>query len=128
MWLYKGEEFTDDMIGENVGFVYEIMNLTNGRKYIGKKLFTKSKRYQKKGKKRSKRVASDWIEYTGSNEELNEDVANGDSIHKRILYICASKGMMSYLESKEIFTRDCLLDDRYYNKWVSCRVRSSHLK
>ena len=34
-WIYKGQEFTDDMIGDNVAFVYIITNLTNNKKYIG---------------------------------------------------------------------------------------------
>ena len=51
MWLYNRIEFTENMIGDNVGFVYLITNTTNGKQYIGKKLFTKSKTYQKNKKK-----------------------------------------------------------------------------
>ena len=84
MWAYKGEEFTENMIDDNVGFVYIITNETNNKQYIGKKLFTKSKTYQKNKKKKKMRVASDWITYTGSNEQLNEDIKNGHSIKKEI--------------------------------------------
>ena len=37
MWLYKGEEFTSEMIEEWVGFVYLITDKSNGMKYVGKK-------------------------------------------------------------------------------------------
>lgn len=128
MWLYNDCEFTEDMIGDNVGFVYIITNLTNGKQYVGKKSFTKSKTYQKNKKKKKTRVSSDWITYTGSNDQLNEDIKNGDQIKKQILYLCSSKGWMSYMETKEILVRDCLLSDKYYNTWLSTRIRRSHLK
>ena len=53
MWLYKGKEFTSDMIDDNFGFVYEISDLDNGKKYIGKKWFWSTrKRPPLKGKTR----------------------------------------------------------------------------
>lgn len=128
MWYYNNEIFTEDMILNNVGFVYIITNLTNNRKYIGKKLFTKSKTYQKNKKKKRKRVSSDWITYTGSNEELNIDIQKGHQIHKEIIHLCKSKGWMTYIETKEILNRDCLISEEYYNHWVSCKIRRNHLK
>lgn len=128
MWLYNNEEFSEDMIGENVGFVYIISNLTNNRQYIGKKLFTKSKTYQKNNKKKRKRVSSDWQTYTGSNEELNNDIESGHTIKKEIIHLCKSKGWLSYWETKEIFTRDCVISENYYNSWVQCKIRRGHLK
>lgn len=38
VWTHNGAEFTDDMIGKHMGFVYLITNTLDGRKYIGKKL------------------------------------------------------------------------------------------
>lgn len=128
MWTYNQQPFTEDMIDDNVGFVYLITNTTNGKQYIGKKLFTKSKRFQKNNKKRSKRVSSDWIPYTGSNKQLNQDIADGHVVEKQILYLCRTKGWMSYLETKQILICDCLLLDIYYNQWVSLRVTRTHLK
>lgn len=128
MWLYNGNEFTEDMISYNVGFVYVITNLTNNKQYIGKKLFTKSKTYQKNKKKKKTRVSSDWITYTGSNDQLNEDIKNGDQVRKEIIHLCKSKGWMTYIETKEILIRDCLLSENYYNYWVSCKIRRTHLK
>lgn len=128
MWIHNGVVFTEEMIGDNVGFVYIIHNLTKNKQYIGKKLFTKSKTYQKNKKKKKTRVTSDWVTYTGSNEQLNEDIDNGDSIQKEILHLCKSKGWCTYLETKEILNRDCLVLDNYYNFWISCKIRRTHLK
>jgi hypothetical protein len=128
MWLYNESEFTEDMISDNVGFVYVITNLMNNKQYIGRKLFTKSKTYQKNKKKKKTRVSSDWMIYTGSNEQLNIDINNGDQIKKEIIHLCTSKGWMTYIETKEILVRDCLLSENYYNYWVSCKIRRSHLK
>lgn len=128
MWLYNGQEFKEEMIGDNIGFVYIITNLSNNKQYVGKKLFTKSKTYQKNNKKKRKRVSSDWEIYTGSNDQLNEDIKNGDSIKKEILHLCKSKGWATYLETKEILVRDCLISENYYNIWLQCKVRASHLK
>ena len=50
-WTYNGKDFTEDLVGNNYGFVYQITNLTNGRKYIGKKFFYSAKTKQVKGKK-----------------------------------------------------------------------------
>ena len=43
-WTYQGKDITE-LPEDCVGFVYEITNTTNGRKYIGKKLakFKRSK-------------------------------------------------------------------------------------
>lgn len=132
MWLMNeflsDVPFTEDDIKDNVGFVYLIINDTNDKAYVGKKLFTKSKTYQKNKKKKRTRVASDWVTYTGSNEALNKDIADGHQIRKIILHLCKTKGWMSYLETKEIIERNCLLSDYYYNDWFSCKVRRSHLK
>jgi len=128
MWLYQGKPFTEEMIADNVGFVYLISNHTSGKSYVGKKLFTKSKSYQKNKKKKKMRVASDWVTYTGSNEQLNADILSGHSITKEILHLCKSKGWCTYMETKEILTRDCLLSESYYNYWVSCKIRRTHLK
>lgn len=128
MWLYNNELFTEDMIEDNVGFVYLITNTTNGKLYVGKKLFTKSKTYQKNKKKKRKRVSSDWMEYTGSNDMLNEDVQNGHQIKKEILHLCKTKGEMAVYETHEIIVRNALIYETYYNRWCSMKVHSNHLK
>lgn len=129
MWHYNGVEFTEDLIDKSFGFVYCITNLTNGRKYIGKKLFTKSGRKQTKGKIKKVRVTSDWLDYYGSNKELQEDVVkNGaDTFHREILYLCATRSECSYRETLEIFSRGALLTEDYYNSWVTCKIHKAHV-
>lgn len=129
-WIYNKEEFTQDMVGDLIGFVYCITNLSNGRKYIGKKLFNSSKTKVLKGKKKKYKVPSDWQTYYGSNEELKKDVTmNGrESFEREIIHLCKSKGECGYLEAKEQFVRGALESDKYYNGWIMVRVRKDHIK
>lgn len=129
MWLYQNREFTEDDIADNVGFVYLIENKSNNKKYIGKKLFTKAKTKQVKGKKKKIRVSSDWLKYWGSNDILKDEVKTlGEQNYTRtILHLCKTKGICNYLETWEIFTRHALLSEEYYNFWVSCKIHKSHV-
>ena len=128
-WIYKESIFTEDMIDDNYGFVYEIVG-PNGKKYIGKKFFYSSKTKQVKGKKKRIKVASDWQSYYGSNEELKKDVVTHGKhmFSRKIIYLCKSKGECGYLEAKEQFVRGVLESDEYYNTWIMVRVRKSHIK
>ena len=130
MWFFNVNEFTEDMIGDNYGFVYLITNLQDGRKYVGKKFFYSSKSKQVKGKKKRIKVQSNWKTYYGSNKELNEDVSKigKDQFKREILHLCKTKGECGYLEAQEQFDRRVLLDDNYYNIWIMCRVHSTHVK
>ena len=129
-WIYNKEIFTEDNIGDNYGFVYIITNLSNNKKYIGKKFFYSSKTKQVKGKKKKVKVFSDWENYYGSNSELKNDVETlGKELFSReIIHLCKSKGAAGYLEAKEQFNRNVLESDDYYNTWIMVRVRKSHLK
>ena len=128
-WLYDNKIFTEEMIGDNYGFVYEITD-PNGRKYIGKKFFYSSKTKQVKGKKKKMKVSSDWKTYFGSNEELKGEVSKHgkENFTRTILHLCKSKGECGYLEAKEQFTKGVLESDNYYNTWIMVRVRKSHIK
>lgn len=133
MWLYNGEEFTSEMIGDYVGFVYIITDLTNNKKYIGKKtLVSKRKLPPLKGKtrRRTKIVESDWQTYYGSSDEVKMLVEeNGaESFKREILHLCESKGVMSYLELKEQMDREVLLNDDYYNGIIQVKIHRNHVK
>lgn len=129
-WQYNGLDFTEDLIGDNYGFVYQITNLTNGRKYIGKKFFYSAKTKQVKGKRKKIKVPSDWQTYYGSSAELAKDVLSlgNENFTREILHLCRSKGECGYLEAKEQFIRGALETDAYYNTWIMVRVRKSHIK
>lgn len=128
-WSYNGSPFKEEDVGNSYGFVYEIVNLTNNRRYIGKKFFTKAGTRQIKGKKKKVRLSSGWENYWSSSDELKEDVKKlGDENFTRtILYLCKSRSECSYRETKEIFVRDALLSEDYYNKWVSCKIHKAHV-
>jgi len=129
-WTYNNTDFTEDLIGNNYGFVYQITNLTNGRKYIGKKFFYSSKTRQVKGKKKRYKASSDWQTYYGSSAELAKDVLSLGHVkfNREILHLCQSKGECGYLEAKEQFIRGVMETDEYYNTWIMVRVRKSHIK
>ena len=113
-WQYNGEVFTDVPKGME-GFVYIITNLTNNKKYIGKKHFWTRQKDRKTG--RRKTLESDWKNYFGSCDELKEDLKllGPDKFIKEILYLCPHKKSMSYYETYEQFQRNVLLSNDYYN-------------
>jgi hypothetical protein len=128
-WTYKGQPFTEEEVGDAYGFVYEIVNQTNQRRYIGKKFFTKAGTRQIKGKKKKVRLSSGWENYWSSSDELKADVKTigDDNFTRTILYLCKSRSECSYRETKEIFIRDALLSEDYYNRWVSCKIHKAHV-
>ena len=128
MWLYNNEPF--EKIPEGiVGYVYLITNLTNNRKYIGKKNFYFSKTKQVKGKKKRTKVESDWKAYYGSNKELCADVEKlgKENFKREILRLCKSKGEFSYFEAKMQFENNVLESDEWYNSYIMVRVNKNHL-
>jgi hypothetical protein len=127
-WYYNGVPFDDD--GTSFGFVYLIENLITSKKYIGRKYFSKAGYKQVNGKRKKIRKASDWETYYGSNETLKKEVAElgAHNFRRTILYLCKSRSECSYWETFEIFSRHALLDESFYNDWVSAKIRKAHLK
>ncbi len=128
-WTHNGTDILDLPEGTEA-FVYLITNLTNNRKYVGKKLakfkVSKPPLKGKKNRRRSK-VESDWREYWGSNDHLKADVLQlgEDKFKREILYFCPSRGVASYLEAREQFERRVLETDEYYNGIINVRVGGS---
>lgn len=129
MWTYKGKQI-ETISDEYEGFVYLITNTTNNKKYVGKKLAKfKTTKPPLKGKKNKRRgyKESDWREYWGSSDKLQEDInqIGEDKFTREILYFCRSRGEMSYMEAKEQFDRRVLETEEYYNGIINCRVGGS---
>ena len=125
-WIYNGKDITS-LPEEVVGFVYEITNTTNGRKYIGKKLARfKRSRPPLKGRKNKRRykVDSDWQDYYGSSDDLTIDVnrLGKDKFKREILFYCKSKAELSYVDAREQFSHKVLESDDYYNGHIRVRV------
>lgn len=136
MWLKDNTQWQppeDFNHKEMYGMVYLITNLTNGRKYVGKKFFWSQKTLPiTKTRKRRKRtlVESDWRDYWGSNKHLQKDVEElgPDNFKREILHICKSKGELSYMEMKEQVVRDVLLTEDYYNGIIAVKVNANSVK
>jgi hypothetical protein len=136
-WLYQSQ-LVETLPEDCVGFVYIITNLTNQRKYIGKKLakFSKTtyktvklKNNIKKKKRVRSKIDSDWQTYWGSSPELLRDVEQlgTENFTREILYYCRSKAECSYIEAMEQFTRRVLESTDYYNGIINCRIHGSHI-
>jgi len=132
-WYYKDEEFTSEMIGDYVGFVYLITDKSNNKKYVGKKLLTSRRKLPPlKGKTRRRTVVkeTDWQKYYGSSEEvkLMVEEKGSDNFQREILFLCKSKGELGYIEAKYQFEHDVLLRDDYYNGIIQCKIHRNHVR
>ena len=130
-WLFESKEI-EALPEDCVGFVYLITNLTNNRKYIGKKLARfKTTKPPLKGRKNKRRGTkeSNWREYYGSNDELNEDITQlgTEKFKREVLYYCKTKAECSYIEAREQFRHKVLETQEYYNGHIQVRVHGSHI-
>ena len=128
-WTYNGKVI-NSISEEYEGFVYLITNTTTGQKYVGKKLAKfKTTKPPLKGKKNKRRgyKESDWRDYWGSSDRLQEDVdkLGPTNFTREILYFCKSRAEMSYIEAREQFDRRVLETDDYYNGIINVRVGGS---
>lgn len=126
-WLHNSktmlshEDFTDDVIG----FVY-LINYTDGKKYIGKKLIRGYRRLKptlaqlaiRKNYVRTEMVDLPFTKYEGSSKETEGHIV----LNKTILTLCDSKINLTYYEMKEMFARNVLLDETYLNKNISGKL------
>lgn len=130
-WLYQGKPYTE-VPQEYEGFVYLIHNPQTNRFYIGQKRFWSVKKLPPlKGKtnKRHKRVATDWQDYWGSSDALQQDLAllGHDKFVRTIVKLCITKGDLNYYETKLQFKYDVLRDERSYNGIINCKIHRNHL-
>ena len=125
-WIYNDKPFTSDDIGDYFGFVYLITNLSNQRKYIGRKYFWQFR--TPKGKKRKVKSESDWKNYYGSCPELREDIKRNDknNFSRIILSLHKTKGQTNFEETRQLFVNNVLTESlngepAYYNSNILSR-------
>ena len=131
-WFYDDKLF-EETPEDYQGFVYEIVDLYNNKRYIGKKNFWKPKILPKNSKRSRRihtRVESDWKTYYSSNKELQLLAEENDELffERIILRLCKTKGEMSYYEAKLQFENDVLLRDDYYNEFIGCKIHAKHIR
>lgn len=117
-WIYEGVEIDSIPSDKAYGYTYKITYL-DGMTYYGKKSFVKQVKLKprKTDRKNAKRIVwkeSDWKKYTGSSKE-----AIGKPIlRKEILELAVSKRALTYLETKLLFEKDVLFDDKCLNDCI----------
>ena len=118
-WTFEGTVFLEEHIGEYFGFVYMITNLNTMRKYIGRKYFYTIRK--QKGKTKRVRKMSDWMDYYGSSDILNEDISNSEKkwFKRQIISLHKTKGDVNYNEVKEQFLNNVLEDSTFYNSNIN---------
>jgi hypothetical protein len=88
-WIYQGQVVEE--IPENAyGFVYIITQISTGKRYIGRKFFTKAG-YKTVNKKRKKiRLESDWKDYYGSSPSMSRALEEfgKEDFSREIVRIC----------------------------------------
>lgn len=106
-WIYKNKPIDFD-VSKYFGFTYMITNLTNNKKYIGRKYLWSFRK--PKGSKRRKKIESNWKKYYGSCDELKEDIKRlGKNNFKReIIKFYHSKLGVNYNETKLLVINDVL--------------------
>ena len=120
-WIYKGNPFTSNDIGDYYGFVYRITNTNTQKSYIGRKYFVQKRK--PKGGKRRVTSESDWKKYYGSSDDLKQDIRRDgkDSFRREIISLHTTLGKVNYEETRQLFLNNVLteaLDDgtpKYYN-------------
>ena len=126
-WIHNGKkvETIEDMLEGAFGFIYEVLHIPSGKKYIGKKQLLSNRTLPPlKGQKRKRKITkeSDWINYYGSQAEIKQLVKESESpeeFHRVIIQYCMTKKQLTYYELKHQFVRGVLEDSDYLNSNIS---------
>ena len=122
MWLYKNEviESTQQMPEGTFGFIYEVLHVPTGRKYLGKKVLEFNRTLPPlKGTKRKRKVVkeSDWKTYYGSHQEIKGLIKEEkqEEFTREILQYVPTKKLLTYYECKYLFIKEVLEGNDYIN-------------
>ena len=104
-WTYNGKPFnpTPEVIEDYQGFVYELEEISTGKKYIGKKFFWSKRRLpplKGKSRKRIVKKESDWRDYYGSSEEVKLLVDAEESWIQKAIDLSVLEQRRLWLESE----------------------------
>lgn len=127
-WFYEDkpiEKIEDIPVEKAIGFIYIITQLSTGKRYLGKKLLTKSSRKTINGKTKKIRTESDWKTYWSSSPELKQLVREiGTQDFKReIIAFVFSKSELMYAEEFALYYTNALLDEAYFNGNIRSRIQ-----
>lgn len=123
-WTFNGEIITEPL-AEHEGFIYIVYNDTKNMFYIGRKSFysyskkklTPAEKLLPENKRKTFKIDKTntaWLTYTGSCQELNKHIKEGDVIRKVILRFCRLRKQMTAWETKYILC-DCFGQENCYN-------------
>lgn len=130
-WLYNGRELTeDDIPPDAIGFIYLVQQISTKRKYIGRKLLTKSSTKTIKGKKKKTRSESDWKTYWSSSPILKEhiEVHGTDDFTREILVFVSSKGSLAAAEEMALYSVGALESDEWINNNIRSKIYRSWIR
>lgn len=113
-WIYNGIVYIPDKSVK--GIVYQMSY--QGYWYIGKKQIT-----NKDGSE------TNWKNYYGSGKAWLEFInGNESNVIRNVLWECANKAELYYLENYELYSRHALFDPKSYNHNVSMVVTRKNSK
>ena len=132
---HKWKYYNSFDINDYIGFVYKITNLTNGKFYIGKKVFWNNKKHKLTKKQLAEhtgvgrkpvheviKTESDWKTYWGSCKPLQTDIKQlgADKFDCSILKLCTTKKQLTYWEIHYQCVNECIVSpNRSYNENIS---------
>jgi hypothetical protein len=127
-WIYKEENITSlEQVPEaSIGFVYQLTQISTGKKYIGKKnLYSYRTLAPLKGEKKKRKVVkeSDWKNYYGSHSEVKALVKEAkEDFSREILQFVTTKKQLTYFENKWLFCKGVIEpDSEYFNDNIESR-------